>query len=69
MIVFMQNLRFFLVVYQEDESTSIVLQDEMNLTFALRYLNMFTKATALSSRVTLSMSPDVPLDATTQHTL
>ena len=27
----------------------------------LRYLNMFTKASCLSSQVSLSMSPDVPL--------
>ena len=27
----------------------------------MRYLNLFTKATPLSSTVTLSMSPDVPL--------
>ena len=33
----------------------------MELTFALRYLNFFTKATPLSSSVTLSMSKDVPL--------
>ena len=33
----------------------------MSLTFALRYLNLFTKATPLSSTVTLNMSPDVPL--------
>lgn len=31
------------------------------MTFAMRYLNLFTKATPLSSSVTLSMSPDVPL--------
>ena len=50
----------------------------------MRYLNLFTKATPLSSTVTLSMSPDVPLVTeykiadmgyirwaarTTQHTL
>jgi len=31
------------------------------LTFAVRYLNMFTKAANLASQVSLSMSPDVPL--------
>lgn len=41
--------------------TSIELTEAVSLTFALRYLNMFTKATALSDRVKLSMSPDVPL--------
>lgn len=33
----------------------------MTLTFALRYLNFFTKATSLSDQVRISMSPDVPL--------
>ena len=33
----------------------------MTLTFALRYLNFFCKATPLSPQVTLSMSADVPL--------
>jgi proliferating cell nuclear antigen len=41
--------------------TVIDLQDEVNLTFALRYLNFFTKATPLSEQVTLHLSPDVPL--------
>lgn len=45
--------------------TSNVNKEEMNepvqLTFALRYLNFFTKATPLSPTVTLSMSADVPL--------
>jgi len=31
------------------------------LTFALRYLNSFAKATPLSRFVTLKLSPDVPL--------
>jgi proliferating cell nuclear antigen len=41
--------------------TTITLDDEVNLTFALRYLNFFTKATPLSEQVTLHLSPDVPL--------
>jgi len=44
-----------------DEATSIELQEPVQLTFALRYLNFFTKATGLSSGVQLSMSRDVPL--------
>jgi len=44
----------------EDEIT-IQMEEGVCLTFALRYLNFFTKATALSTRVTLSMSKDVPL--------
>ena len=37
------------------------LAEPMELTFALRYLNFFTKATPLSSKVILRMSPEVPL--------
>jgi proliferating cell nuclear antigen len=46
---------------KEDEATSIILQNPVSLTFALRYLNFFTKATPLSNTVTLSMSKDAPL--------
>jgi len=31
------------------------------MTFALRYMNSFTKATPLSNTVTISMSPDLPV--------
>jgi len=43
------------------EETTIQLQDPVNLTFALRYLQSFTKATGLSDAVQLSMSNEVPL--------
>ena len=46
---------------QEDDSVAIKLEDDVSLTFALRYLNFFAKATPLSGHVTLKMSPDVPL--------
>jgi len=46
---------------KEEEQVSIKMEDEVSLTFALRYLNFFAKGTALSSSVTLKMSPDVPL--------
>lgn len=46
---------------KEDESVQIKMDEEVSLTFALRYLNSFAKATALSSMVTLKMSADVPL--------
>merc|ERR1712013_918722 len=36
-------------------------EEAVTLTFACRYLNMFTKASCLASQVSLSMSPDVPL--------
>jgi len=46
---------------KEDDSTTITMKEPVSLTFALRYLNFFTKATALSGSVTLSMSPEAPL--------
>jgi len=45
----------------KDEATTIELNEPVQLTFALRYLNFFTKATPLSGAVNLSMSKDVPL--------
>lgn len=48
-------------VDEEDEQIDIKLEEEVDLTFALRYLNYFAKATSLSGHVTLKMSPDVPL--------
>jgi len=44
-----------------DDATSIDLQEAVTLTFALRYLNSFARATPLSNHVSLSMSKDVPL--------
>lgn len=46
---------------KEEEAVIIEMNQAVTLTFALRYLNYFTKASALSSQVTLSMSADVPL--------
>jgi len=43
------------------EHVTIKMEDEVSLTFALRYLNSFAKATPLSGSVSLKMSPDVPL--------
>merc|ERR1712106_589587 len=48
-------------VDKEEESIIIDMQEAVNLTFALRYLNFFTKATPLSSQVILSLGPEVPL--------
>jgi proliferating cell nuclear antigen len=55
-------LMIFSLIKLQDETT-IELEDgsDVNLTFALRYLNFFTKATPLSSAVKLQMSADVPL--------
>jgi len=46
---------------KEEDKTSIELNEPVQLTFALRYLNYFTKASPLSSTVTLSLSKEVPL--------
>merc|ERR1712183_1061947 len=48
-------------VDKEEEAVVVDMQEPVTLTFACRYLNMFTKATPLSPQVSLSMSPDVPL--------
>merc|ERR1719411_556799 len=44
-----------------DEATVIDCLEPVVQTFAMRYLNFFTKATVLSKTVQLSMSPEVPL--------
>ena len=46
---------------KEEEQTIVEVEEPMELTFALRYLNFFTKATPLSGTVLLSISKDVPL--------
>lgn len=48
-------------VDKEEDQVVVELQESVSLTFALRYLNFFTKATPLASVVTLSLSKDVPL--------
>ncbi|CAN7993304.1 unnamed protein product [Ixodes hexagonus] len=48
-------------VDKEEEAVIIEMQEAVSLTFALRYLNSFTKATPLCGQVQLSMSADVPL--------
>ena len=46
---------------KESEMTTLEISEPVQLTFALRYLNYFTKATGLSDTVSLSLSKDVPL--------
>jgi hypothetical protein len=46
---------------QKEEQVSIDLKEPVSLTFALRYLNSFAKATPLSSHVSLSMARDLPV--------
>lgn len=47
----------------ETREDQVVLQTEeqVNLSFALRYMTMFTKATNLSSLVNVNLSNDAPL--------
>ncbi|TIB95209.1 NPL4-domain-containing protein [Wallemia mellicola] len=44
-----------------EDGVSISLQQQVSLTFSLKYLNNFTRSTPLSNRVTLSLSKDIPL--------
>jgi proliferating cell nuclear antigen len=46
---------------KDDEKVQIAMEEPVELTFALRYLNFFTKATSLGPSVIISMSPDVPV--------
>ena len=48
-------------VDKDEEAVVIDMQEPVELNFAIRYLNLFTKATALGPTVTLSMSPEVPV--------
>lgn len=46
---------------KEEDQVLIEMEEPVELTFALRYLNFFTKATSLGPSVIISMSPDVPV--------
>lgn len=48
-------------VDKDEDAIVIDMQEPVELNFALRYLTLFTKATALGPTVTLSLSPDVPV--------
>ncbi|KAG2235944.1 hypothetical protein INT48_004274, partial [Thamnidium elegans] len=48
-------------VDKDDDATVIELQQSVSMTFSIKYLVNFTKATPLSSRVSLNLSADVPL--------
>lgn len=48
-------------VDKPEDAVVVELQEPVTLTFALRYLNSFAKATPLSSTVTLSMSKELPI--------
>ncbi|PON87573.1 Proliferating cell nuclear antigen, PCNA [Trema orientale] len=44
-----------------EEATIIEMEEPVSLTFALRYMNSFTKATPLANQVTISLSADLPV--------
>ena len=46
---------------QPEDATIIEMEEPVSLTFALRYMNSFTKATPLSNQVTISLSSDLPV--------
>ncbi|MQL95832.1 hypothetical protein Taro_028503 [Colocasia esculenta] len=48
-------------VDKPEEATIIEMHQPVSLTFALRYMNSFTKATPLSSTVTISLSSELPV--------
>ncbi|KAG0937417.1 hypothetical protein G6F57_007745 [Rhizopus arrhizus] len=48
-------------VDNQEESTIIELNQSVSMSFAVKYLVSFIKATPLSSRVGLNLSADVPL--------
>ena len=45
----------------DSDSVTIDLHESVSLSFALKYLTHFTKATPLSDQVTLSLSNEAPL--------
>jgi len=46
---------------KKEETVSIQMSEPICLSFAVKYLNYFSKATPLSTQVCLSLAPDVPL--------
>jgi proliferating cell nuclear antigen len=46
---------------KEKDQVLIDMEEPVELNFALRYLNFFTKATNLTDHVVISMSPEVPV--------
>lgn len=46
---------------KQEEQTLIDMNEPVNLTFALRYLTSFTKATPLSPTVTIKLSKELPV--------
>ena len=46
---------------KKEESVNLEIDEPVNLSFALRYLNLFNKASNLSSQVVLHLSNETPL--------
>lgn len=46
---------------KKEESVTLEVDEPVNLSFALRYLNLFNKASNLSPSVTLHLSNETPL--------
>lgn len=44
-----------------EQQTTVELNEPVSLTFSLRYLNSFAKASSLASQVQLSMTKDLPI--------
>merc|ERR1719242_1505111 len=57
-----QGVQFAVDGDAEDNGVRIELEESVQQTFSLRYLNNFTKATGLSKEVVLRMGADVPLE-------
>ncbi|KAF9675426.1 hypothetical protein SADUNF_Sadunf09G0031100 [Salix dunnii] len=56
-IVLRQNT----TVDKPEDATVIEMNEPVSMTFAMRYMNTFTKATPLSNTVIISLSPDLPV--------
>lgn len=54
-------LRFSFVYCQPEDAIVIEMNEPVSLSFALRYMNSFTKATPLSDTVTISLSSELPV--------
>ena len=62
----MSNFIFFTynwieVCLQPEDAIVIEMNEPVSLSFALRYMNSFTKATPLSDTVTISLSSELPV--------
>lgn len=55
------NCVMFCSTFQPEDATVIEMNDPVSLTFALRFFNSFTKATPLSSTVSISLSTELPV--------